>query len=317
MRVVVATHGHCFDELASAVVFTRLFRSVRGNASFSYRACDYGVGDSAVPAAWLDGDENAILDYRYTDLEKLTWWFDHHATAFQSPSDRARFDAGHPAERHYEPTYGSCTKLIADVARETFGVAMPELDELVRWADVIDTAGFASPSDAVERREPALRLMTVIEHHGDDRLLAMLVPRLASEPLADVAASSEVTALLAPLAVKRAAAMAHLRVRAEQRGPVAFADLTDAVTDAVEKFGMYQLFPRATYSVVVAKTASKVKISIGYNPWSGAARTHHVGELCRRHGGGGHPVVGSIALATSEVERGRTLAAELAEELSG
>ena len=317
MRVVVATHGHCFDGLASAVVFSRLFRSVRGDATFTYRACDYGVGDSAVPAAWLDGDENAILDYRYTDLEKLTWWFDHHATAFQTPDDRARFEGGHPPERYYEPTYGSCTKLVADIARDRFGVAMPELDELVQWADVIDTARFDSPAAAVERASPALQLMTVIEHHGDDRLLALLVPRLGTESIADVANSVEVLALLAPLAVKRAAAMAHLRARASSRGPVAFADLTDAVTDAVEKFGMYQLFPAATYLVVVGRTATKVKISIGYNPWSGMERRHHIGELCRRHGGGGHAVVGSIALALSDVERARTLANDLAEELGG
>ncbi|MFZ8477611.1 hypothetical protein ACO1MN_15230, partial [Staphylococcus aureus] len=85
----------------------------------------------------------------------------------------------------------------------------------------------------------------------------------SGEPLSAVASSSEVTALLAPLAIKRAAAMAHLRARASRRGAVAFADLTDAPSDAVEKFGMYQLFPDATYSVVVSYSTSKAKISIG------------------------------------------------------
>src|SRR6185369_6856920 len=91
MRVVVATHGHCFDGLASAVLFTQLVRSLReGSESpdFSYRSCGYGPGMSTIPEAWLDGDENAILDFRYTKSDRLSWYFDHHVTGFGSPEER-------------------------------------------------------------------------------------------------------------------------------------------------------------------------------------------------------------------------------------
>src|SRR5882672_260477 len=73
MHVVVATHGHCFDGLASAVVFTRLMQQIEGGkAEFSYRACGYGDGQLTPTDAVLSGDQNAILDYRFAASERLT-----------------------------------------------------------------------------------------------------------------------------------------------------------------------------------------------------------------------------------------------------
>src|SRR5277367_3018661 len=80
-EMMVATHGHCFDGAASAVLFTRLARAVAaaGEArSFRYKSCGYGPGMQMIPEAWLDGAENAILDFRYTPSKKLSWYFDHH-----------------------------------------------------------------------------------------------------------------------------------------------------------------------------------------------------------------------------------------------
>ena len=84
-RVFVASHGHCFDGLASAVAFTKLLSTLRPEipiGEYAYRACDYRPGDSSVPESALVGEENAILDFRYTPSDKVTYYFDHHATAF-------------------------------------------------------------------------------------------------------------------------------------------------------------------------------------------------------------------------------------------
>src|SRR5512134_1511130 len=102
MRTVVATHGHCFDGLASAVLFTRLLTRMDGAArQFSYRGCGYGAGQQRPDPKLLDGDENAVLDYRFPDRAKLTWYFDHHRTAFASDADRARFDSESESGRFF------------------------------------------------------------------------------------------------------------------------------------------------------------------------------------------------------------------------
>src|SRR3954469_25233817 len=94
--VMVATHGHCFDGMASAALFTRFARAIEPTAElgFRYRSCGYGPGMQQIPEGWLDGDESAILDFRYTPSKKLTWYFDHHVTGFASAEERDAALAG-------------------------------------------------------------------------------------------------------------------------------------------------------------------------------------------------------------------------------
>src|SRR5579872_3996131 len=93
-KVVVATHGHCFDGLCSAVMFTRLYRHHLGDdgASFVYHGAGYGPGQNGVDAKILAGDVNAILDFRFSALDQLSWYFDHHISAFARPEDRAFYE---------------------------------------------------------------------------------------------------------------------------------------------------------------------------------------------------------------------------------
>ena len=41
------------------------------------------------PAVILDapGAENAIVDFKYSPSPHVTWWFDHHLSAFLTPED--------------------------------------------------------------------------------------------------------------------------------------------------------------------------------------------------------------------------------------
>jgi len=52
------------------------------------------------------------------------------------------------------------------------------------------------------------------------------------------------------------------------------------------------------------------------NPWSKAPRRHDIGELCARHGGGGHAVVGGVTLGPDELERARLTLHEIVRELA-
>src|SRR5580704_6817644 len=92
--VVVATHGHCFDGVCSAVMFTRLVRHLHeGRAlDFRYHACGYGPGQNGVDPKLLVGDVNAILDFRFSIAPSLTWYFDHHVSAFPCEGDRAAYE---------------------------------------------------------------------------------------------------------------------------------------------------------------------------------------------------------------------------------
>lgn len=316
--VVVATHGHCFDGMCSAALFSRLVRArISETAQFTYHACGYGPDQGGVNPDILRGDENAILDFRYTVSPKLTWYFDHHPTAFVSAEERADFDKDGGQHKFFDPTYGSCTKLIDDISRDRFGLTnSPELVELVRWADIIDAARFPSAEMAVLREDPALWLMTVVENHGDEAFLTRMIPRLLTEPLESIAKSPEVFAQWVPLRDAHLAFVDKVRAKSHPMDKVVFVDLTDSLIDVVGKFVTYALYPKSAYSVMVSRGKSRCKISVGYNPWSGAERLHDIARICQRYGGGGHAVVGAVALPPNEPDRARAIGLEITAELN-
>ncbi|MBI5494777.1 MAG: phosphoesterase [Deltaproteobacteria bacterium] len=313
MRVRVGYHGRCFDGCTSAVLFTRLYRAIgQKNAQIEFRALAHQKGH--VPGtAELDGDENAILDFKYTTSPALTWWFDHHQSAFANAEDRAHFDADRSGRKFYDPACTSCTKLITAVAQEKFGIRWEDLAELVRWADIIDSARFESPGVAVELLEPALQLMTVIEV-SDDAFCTSLIPRLDAGGLA-VASAPDVRARFEPIQREHLEAVKRVRQRARCEGEVVHFDLTEWNMDGFNKFIGYYLFPDAAYSVGVTASARRAKVSVGSNPWSPHKRRHDISRLCEKYGGGGHPAVGAVTLPGSDVAEARRVGLEIARTL--
>ncbi len=89
MRLRVLYHGNCFDGCSSAGVFTRFYREriAKGPVDVLYRPLEHKGDAQPFHADWFDGDENACVDFRYSQDPRLTWWFDHHASAFQLPGD--------------------------------------------------------------------------------------------------------------------------------------------------------------------------------------------------------------------------------------
>jgi hypothetical protein len=320
---LVATHGHCFDGMASAALFTRLSRALQPDVAqaFRYKSCGYGPGMQQIPEAWLDGQENAILDFRYTPSKKLSWYFDHHVTGFASDAERDRVLAQRPEgdpprpQVHYDGAYTSCAKLIADVARDRFAVDLSEHAELVGWADRIDSARFASAEEAASRDEPVMQLASVIEHHADGPFLNTFVPKLLDRSVSDLAKSPEIQRLWAPLGAAREAFTKRVERAAEVRGRVIFVDLTDAPLDVAAKFVTYSLHPECVYSVTLSRNKQHYKLSVGYNPWSGVPRTHDIASICRRYDGGGHPAVGACSFPLSQHDKAREVALTIVAEL--
>ena len=303
-------------------MFTRLLRHLHPGEelAFTYRAQGYGPGSNGVDPAIFIGQENAILDFRFSPAPQLTWYFDHHVSAFPSPDDRKTYDErAHESTARtmfHDGTYGSCTKLIADIGKARFGLDVSNEAELIRWADMIDTAGFPSAEMAVARSEPVLHLMTVVEQHGDDAFLQTMVPRLLEEPLETIARGKDIDEAFAPLAAQHEGYIELVKQHAVVKGDVVIVDLSSVVIDVAAKFVTYSLWPDSAYSVSLSCSPSKCKISIGYNPWSPVPRRHNIAAICERHGGGGHPVVGAISLPADQKERARQLMNEIAEELS-
>ncbi|HMG02932.1 MAG TPA: hypothetical protein VK596_07345, partial [Edaphobacter sp.] len=82
MDCKVFYHDKCFDGACSASVFTRFHREcVKTASDFLYQGLVHRAGALFDEADFIDG-ENAIVDFKYSASKKVTWWFDHHLSAF-------------------------------------------------------------------------------------------------------------------------------------------------------------------------------------------------------------------------------------------
>jgi len=319
-------HNKCFDGASSASIFTRFHREcVKTAQRFSYHGLVHRAGALFDEGDFLDvssGDENAIVDFKYLASPRLTWWFDHHQSAFLTPEDKADFDSGQAngstsMRKFFNPAYPSCTGWIAHVARTKFGLDTGPLDELIHWANIVDSAKYESAQAAVEMAEPAMKLTMVIESVADDAMILQLIPLLTEMPLQQVLDQPFVQDQLGPLMERHWAALELIRQRASLDGGVITFDITDQPTEGYNKFIPYYLFPEATYNVGLSKSSFRTKVAVGTNPWTSLPpeKLINLAATCERYGGGGHARVGAISFTPDREDQARQAAKEIAEEL--
>ena len=316
MELDILYHGHCFDGCASAALLGRFLVERPGSRvpSVRHRPMAHQKGDPFPPDAF-SGELNACVDFRFSARPGLHWWFDHHQTAFLGEADRARFEADRSGQWFWDPEAPSCTGLIHRTLRDRFGWAPPELEELVRWAEVIDAARFPSAAVAVRLEEPALRIMTLLEATRDEALPDRIIEAMRRRPLAEIAAAPWAAEPLAPVLARHRQAVELFRERARLERGVVTVDLLGTGIDAPNKFIAYDLFPAARYTVVLTEGPGRTKVSVGSNPWPVVPRTHDVAALCARHGGGGHAVVGAVTLPPGQADEARRVGADIAASL--
>jgi hypothetical protein len=316
MNLRILYHGHCFDGVASATVFTRFYLAkINPAASVGYHGVMHRPGN-LFDEAMFDGDENAIVDFKYSASDKLTWWFDHHQSAFLTPQDEAHFRGDTTGRKFLDTESKSCTEFIARVAREKFGFADDRLASLIHWARVIDGALYDSAAQCVELAAPALQLMQVIESVPEEDFIEEIIRRLVAAPLEEVAQSEFVQSRFRPILEQHRRTLDLMRRRARYADGVVQFDLLDDGLAGFNKFIPYYLHPEATYSVALTRSPQRTKISIGSNPWAPRPRRHNIATICERYGGGGHAVVGAVSLGTDETERARQAVCEVVTELS-
>jgi hypothetical protein len=313
--VRVFYHDKCFDGACSASLFSRLYKErVRSDVEFQFHGLVHRAG-SLFNEADFTGDENAIVDFKYSASRKIKWWFDHHQSAFLTPQDAAHFRDEKSSTKFYDPDMKSCTMLIATVGRDKFGFDTAPVANMIHWADTIDGALYASATEAVEMKEPAMKLTMVIEATQDPAFVPKLIPYLSSMPLGEIIRQPFVAELLPPLLERHWRSIEVLRERTECIDKVVYFDVTGYDLEGYNKFIPYFLYPECVYSVGLSKSSFRTKVSVGSNPWTTAENMSNLAKICERYGGGGHARVGAISFEPGQFETARLAAADIAAEL--
>src|ERR1700743_175988 len=153
LKVRVFYHDKCFDGACSASLFTRFHREcVAAGATYEYHGLVHRAGALFDEAQFM-GDENAIVDFKYSASPQITWWFDHHLSAFLTPEDHQNFlacqqDPVCSQRKFFDPHYTSGTRFLAHIAEPMFGFDTKPVAELIHWADIVDGALYESPESA-------------------------------------------------------------------------------------------------------------------------------------------------------------------------
>ncbi|HUA17356.1 MAG TPA: hypothetical protein VMB25_01345 [Bryobacteraceae bacterium] len=315
MLVRILYHDHCFDGAASAAFFSRFYEGKYApEAQFEFTGLAHKASQ-LFEDSLFDGDVNAIVDFKYSPNPRLTWWFDHHQSAFLSPSDAEHFRRDRSGQKLFDPSYSSCTKFIAEITRQRFGYEAPDLAELVEWADIIDGARYASAQEAVELREPAMQLTLVIENSKGSEIIHKMIRWMRHRKLSEIIREPEIQQIYAPLHERHIRSIDIIRQRAQTGNGVIFFDLIGDHLEGYNKFIPYYLFPDSTYTVSVSTSSFRTKVSVGSNPWARKPPEHNLATICERYGGGGHPRVGAISFEIGAVEQARAVAQEIRQEL--
>ncbi len=315
MQVRILYHDHCFDGAASAAFFSRFYEEKYApKAEFEFTGLAHKASQ-LFEDGLFDGDVNAIVDFKYSPHPRLSWWFDHHQSAFLSPEDAEHFQRDRSGTKLYDPSFRSCTMFIATVARERFGYEAPDLAQLVEWADIIDGAQYPSAQEAVELREPAMKLTLVIESAQGSEVIHKIIRWMRRRKLDAIILEPEIQELYGPLHERHIRSIDLIRDRAACENGVIFFDLIGEALEGYNKFIPYYLFPDSTYTVSVSTSSFRTKVSVGSNPWAPATPNHNLATICERYGGGGHPRVGAISFEPGAVEQARKVAEEIRKEL--
>jgi len=322
LRVRVFYHDKCFDGACSASLFTRFHRErIAAGASYEYFGLVHRTG-ALFDESEFSGDQNAIVDFKYSASPRITWWFDHHLSAFLTPEDQQNFldckrDPECGGRKFFDPAYTSCTGFLAHIAATRFGFDTAPVAELIHWANIVDGAKYESPESAVEMAAPAMKLTLIIESTQDPEFIPRLIPLLTEMPLAEVLSKPFVAELLPPLLERHLQSIGLIRDRAVERDGTIFFDITDQPQEGYNKFIPYYLYPQATYSIGLSKSSFRTKVSVGSNPWTKAdhAKMVNLAAVCERYGGGGHARVGAISFSPDRSEQARAAAAEIVAEL--
>ena len=74
MQVRVFYRDKCFDGACSAALFSRFYKErIRSEVEYEYSGLLHRAG-ALFDENKFDGDENAIVDFKYSSSPKITWW---------------------------------------------------------------------------------------------------------------------------------------------------------------------------------------------------------------------------------------------------
>lgn len=293
-------HSPCFDGIVSAAIASDYLELVRDYSEVLLHSVNYHLKDRWL-ATKLDRP-CAIVDFLYHT--SADFWADHHPTAFLDDETKRHYENRSSTNIFYDSQASSCSVLIW----RQWGTTMsPRLnhshyDELVQWADRIDSARYESVEETISLKQPALQINLVLAVSQDKAFSQHLVHLFREYSLDEVAAKPEVRMEFEKGLTLHQRGMQRLKesIQQNEKGIVIFDVNGNGVL--INRYAPFYFYPQARYSAGIVRTGGKAKLTSMRNPWF-EFPCAPLGQLCVSLGGGGHQRVGSILIKDQEPKK--------------
>jgi len=258
----------------------------------------------------------AVVDFLYHP--QAVFWADHHGTTFLSEEAKRDFERRRGTWLVYDDHSGSCACLLRNHFAECFSFADSRYDEMVEWADKIDSAHYASVEEAILGDGPALRIRASLAAGDGQEFSKQLVNELRFNTLDQVAGLPLVRERSEEVRSKIAAGLERFApaVRLDL-GEIVVFDVTSQKGAMISRYAPYHFFPEARYSVGVVRSLNHAKITAMRNPWREFPSVNlgkifeNLGKTFEGVGGGGHQRVASVILPGDQVQLSATVLAHI------
>jgi hypothetical protein len=302
-------HSPCFDGIVSCVLTWDFLETGQGWKVNLLRTVNYHS-----KSTWLYTQLQtpcAVVDFLYHP--QAEFWADHHLTTFLTEEAERDFKKRKSRWLIYSDRSGSCAMLLWTHLAESFSYRNPQYEEMVRWADKIDSARYESVSEAILGDAPALTISRSLGLKSSEEYCEYLVRELRFKSLGEVARLPEVWERSEQVRSMVESGLERFAESSKLEDGIVIFDV-DTKGVMVNRYSPYYFFPEARYSIGIMRSPSGAKITAMRNPWMEFPSVP-LGKMFKEFGGGGHQRVGSVLLDQDQSARARTIMERLIKEI--
>jgi len=302
-------HFPCFDGVVSAVLASEYLERLCGWTLECLEPVNYSQRNE-----WLSRSFShpaAVVDFLFHP--DADFWCDHHQTSFLEVNSRVALSGRSPDFFRYDSSATSCSILLWRSFGDKIGRA--DLEQLVQWADRIDSASYATPHDAILGTAPALKISLSLLADRSKEYCEFLVNALRKDSLDDVADDPKVSECFRRIqaAIERGLETFKRGAHLENDGIVVY-DVVSTEGSIVSRYAPYFFYPEARYSIGISRFAEGAKITAMRNPWREFVSVP-LGRIFSQYGGGGHQRVASLIVTKEELGRSDSLLKKIIHEI--
>lgn len=283
-----------FDGLSSAAIFSKFLYLEKGLefTEIQFEPVDYNLRND-----WIEMElqsPNAILDFMYHP--KADWWFDHHESTFLNLEALSK-PYKKSAKQFWSTKFDSCPSLILthfyNYFRKSAIKLRKEYKELAHWTDVIDGANYTSPKEIFSYSSLYINIDKTLSYSTESNYLEFLIKNLYHNDIDSIKKNRLFSKFVKKSKNDFKKSVEIVENIISIKNKVAFYDQT-SFDIPFQRYLTYYLYPDVLYRIVVYQKSEKFSISLNFNNWADFNNEIHIGDFCRKLGGGGRKNVGAI-----------------------